>query len=1102
MSKAVELGEYSDYAYAAVFPGLGILSTTHEGIITLYRDDDNDQGFIVYEADSPITALACTNDSILISCGETLKVNRYRADLGKFDDASNECTLPHSVSVLHILDGHGFLAGTDFGECYLFLVNLADEVETAAPLPEPILLGKLNDAITSLTSSETMVLMTAQNGQVLLLDIASYLQKEKQPIEPSALFSTRLICAELLPPGSISYVARLGSALCGSDFLLPGGELALRSVSRPQSPIMSSPLPDNSTVINLQYIVYGGDVTPSFFSCVSMSQDQVFSVHLVRFTGNKQTPFLICCTQSFPNKASIVTHCIHITNKGTCRLIVITASLNEGRTLHRYEDFYVLTHTDKQALKGTETTISDPLKELAAQVILGTIVEPPTKKQQRARSKDIKGSELKEFSEDQYTMDDGEPESESGQDTVIPIGKGVVEQKEERVYEAVDERTNPEGYSLLVERFADQVLQKVIIQAGSSHMSSPALLVNFFVKLGSATLRSWDFNSLSTRIEALGRSSRTFLCYTSKGSVQMSASDNGTSFIIYCKPHTLGAREQTYTLPHPAIHAAISDYGTALLRETSLSVHPYQDSPIDPEFKREWKVVLPPTLTPLACAFGDARFAVVSFTNRTVIAYCGGLVCYSNVFACPIILLLMEGSILFVLSENTFYLIDLEARKTILTGTSPVPPAHLIWGSIDESCVFLYSQTGTLFALNIQSIFSSVTYTWVPILSVAEQERKRISAIHNKVYRFYTSSDVPSISFSDMSALRPVFYFPVDVSLTDLSMYAISTYALDAKGSSDKIMTVKHISTLLRGGKLAKTKSSAFLDELRKAFNSDLQKLNEYPLQARINLPAMGEFDVTSCTLSPIVNADDDDIDRSERVLVLREIALNALLACSTDEGVLRTAEKEYDKEAIKYINLCLRAGLIPRACSALQLLRTREAIEMGLQLFSIVGETQFVDSIATKLDDVFGQAQGNGETQLVRNAEIIPSGVSPFLTSSLWAIKGDCLSMGVSSAQMKRSNLEKQYKLMIAEVNEQLAILRTRARSIEADEHTGGGVAILDEHPDQTSVVQSVKETQDTKETVPQTKDSAPRAPKSRSFISTASPQAKGLASIFSKNK
>lgn len=71
----------------------------------------------------------------------------------------------------------------------------------------------------------------------------------------------------------------------------------------------------------------------------------------------------------------------------------------------------------------------------------------------------------------------------------------------------------------------------------------------------------------------------------------MSAFDNGTSFIIYCKPHTLGAREQTYTLPQPAIHASISDYGTAILRETSLSVYPYQDSPTAPEFKREWKVV-------------------------------------------------------------------------------------------------------------------------------------------------------------------------------------------------------------------------------------------------------------------------------------------------------------------------------------------------------------------------------------------------------------------------------------------------------------------------------------------------------------------------------
>lgn len=150
----------------------------------------------------------------------------------------------------------------------------------------------------------------------------------------------------------------------------------------------------------------------------------------------------------------------------------------------------------------------------------------------------------------------------------------------------------------------------------------------------------------------------------------------------------------------------------------------------------------------------------------------------------------------------------------------------------------------------------------------------------------------------------------------------------------------------------------------------------------------MGEFDVTPCALSPVINANDDDIDRAERVLVLREIALNALLACSTDEGALRTAEKQYDKEAIQYINLCLRAGLIPRACAALQLLRTRGAIEMGLQLFSIVGETQFVDAISMKLDDVFGQAQGNEETQLVRNTEILPSGVSPFSTSSLWAIK------------------------------------------------------------------------------------------------------------------
>ncbi|EFO65146.1 Hypothetical protein GLP15_2528 [Giardia lamblia P15] len=1097
MARVIELGEYSDYAYAAIFPGLGLLSTDPEGAITLYRDNDKGPGFIVHKANSPITALACNHNTILMSCGETVQVNRYRPDLGKFDelsDTANECTLPHAVSALHILDGRGFLAGTDAGECYLFLVNLDDEIEIATPLPEPVLLGKLSDAITSLTSSETMVLITSQSGQVLLLDISSYFQPEKKPAEATIIFSTRLLCAELLQPGSISYVTRLGSALCGSDFLLPGVELALRSVSRPQAPIMSSALSDNDTIINLQYIVYKGETTPAFFSCVSMSQDQVCSVHFVRFTGKKQTPFLICCTQQFPNKAFIVSHYVYIRDGHTCRLIVIAASPNEGRTLHIYDDFYTLTHADKQALKGSTATINDPIQELTAQVLTEAITEPLTKKQLASQTKASKPSE---FREDQST--ESNSEFENDQDVVIPLGKDIIEQETKTLSESIVDKINPEGYNLLVERFADQVLQKVILHTGSSHTTSPALLVNFFVKLGSTTLRSWDFTSLSTRIEALGRSSRTFLCYTSKGSVQMSAFDNGTSFIIYCKSHTLGAREQTYTLPQPAIHASISDYGTAILRETSLSVYPYQDSPMAAEFKREWKAVFPPTLIPVACAFGDARFAAVSFTNRTLIAYCGGLVCYSNVYAHSITLLLMEGPILFVLSESTFYLIDLEARKTIVTGTSPVPPTHLIWGSIDEFCVFLYSQTGTLFALNIQSIFSSATYTWVPILSVIEQERKRISAIHNKIYRFYTSSDVPSISFNDMSALRPLFYFPVDVSLADLSMYAISTYALDIKGSSDKIMTVKHISTLLRGGKLAKTKSSAFLEELRKVFNSDLQRLNEYPLQARVSLPAMGEFDVTPCALSPVVNANDDDIDCAERVLVLREIALNALLACSTDEGALRTAEKQYDKEAIQYINLCLRAGLIPRACVALQLLRTRGAIEMGLQLFSIVGETQFVDSISTKLDNVFGQTQSNEETQLVRNTEVLPSGVSPFSTSSLWAIKSDCLSAGTSSAQIKRDSLEKQYKLMIAEMNEQLAILKTRARTVEVDKLMGNGITVLDEHSDKRAMLADVKESQ---EATLQVREASSYAPKSRSIVSTTASPTKSLASIFQKSK
>lgn len=225
MTRVIELGEYSDHAYAAIFPGLGLLLTDPEGVITLYRDDDKGPGFIVHKANSPITALACTHNIILISCGETLRVSRYRPDLGKFDelsDTTNECTLPHAVSVLYILDSHGFLAGTDVGECYLFPVNLDDEVEIATPLPEPVLLGRLNDAITSLTSSETMILITSQSGQVLLLDISSYFQPEKKPAETATVFSTRLLCAELLQPGSISYVTRLGSALCGSDFLLPG----------------------------------------------------------------------------------------------------------------------------------------------------------------------------------------------------------------------------------------------------------------------------------------------------------------------------------------------------------------------------------------------------------------------------------------------------------------------------------------------------------------------------------------------------------------------------------------------------------------------------------------------------------------------------------------------------------------------------------------------------------------------------------------------------------------------------------------------------------------------------------------------------------------
>lgn len=996
------VGEELDYTLAGHVRGR-LVATRDEGGLCFVDKDHLTTPFL--NTTSSITAFDTYNNYLAYATGEEFGLVRFDVDLGVVTSTIGTSSLPTSITALRLTLGLLYL-GTNNGTCYeLSLPFEDDETDdmtiTMALHAQPQVLCQLKDLISSIQFSDNRVLITSQAGH---LSVHSH--GTTDPI-----FSTRLVSLSSLP-SKVFQASDLIGADIGPHYIVLPGTVSLRTLSNPRVELCKDD--GEWLTVNCKFLHLNGKILQTHISCVQRHGDEArVSIYRLDTASNKQVSLLIT---KHLGLVSVVWHHTIITDNSLSLSVLMVSP--EGRFLEVFPDFYNLSPDEL----GDEVRQDVPLaqlitKELAAARDKKTSIPPLRRPRRREQEPTRKIKGIHEINDSSDSDGDTPDDPEQAQDLKNTHAN---EKLNDNSLDSSSKTTSSdsdvgEGLEPSLTReqttsiFVEAILQQ--LQRHQSHGIAPLILPMFLVICNGKTHSSRDFSTLRQRVNALRGAARALLCWNAHGTIEMAAADGG-NYTIYCAPATGGVRSVSFA--HLPIHAAMCGTAYATLRTDELRVvalAPPED-PFTGSAGGEWRVVFT-GLSPSACAVGSPCYAAVCFEDGTVSAYYNGFVSYSATLAAGIQMLLMDGPHLFIASGSTFTLVDVEARRTLMAGTLPVSGSQLLWGGADEGCICIYSNSGILYALNIQSLFSSSTYNWAPIFSSIECEQRRIKAIQDKIKRFYERGEKKEgITHGDLVALSPIQYVPIYISLRTAEMACVTTLT----------KTTTKLATLVqRAARSSKAERQRLVApaRLRETCEDDLSLVGmqvEKP-----ELPITGLPDVSILSLSPPINGNDDDIDRKERLLALQEVRLNTILAFCIEEKMIYSEELDYDKRILEYMKECLIADLVGRAAAAVRLLRTRELMIGAASLFASKGNTALADAVTALAHETFGE-YGSADIYSIRHVQTIPEGVTVAGGRSAWALKANALSSGHAIAQVQLRNLEQRYRQTLDDLNHHLA--------------------------------------------------------------------------------
>ncbi|TNJ29608.1 hypothetical protein GMRT_13996 [Giardia muris] len=1061
------LGEELDYTLAGHVGGR-LVVTRDEGGLCFVDKDRLTTPFLT--TTSAITAFDTYENYLAYATGEEFGLARFDIDLGVVVSVIGMSSLPIPITVIRLASSLLYL-GTNNGTCYeLSLPSEEDDVAlTKALHAQPQVICQLKDAITSIRLCDERVLITSQAGHISL-----HLRGSTE-----AIFTTRLVSLSSLPSKVLQASDLIGADL-GPHYLVLPGVLSLRSLSNPRVELCKAS-DDNGgdewLTVSCRFLHLDERVLQTHLTCVQRKGDEArVSIYRLDTASNRRISLLMTKKLGL---VSVVWHHTVIHDQLVSLSVLFTSP--EGRFLEVIPDFYKLSPDELGEEEQPDISLAQIItKELNAARGKEESTHPvPTRRHKRREKEPAR--KINGIHEINDSSDSGDhPDVTERSRTSKPAH--VNEQHNELSLDSTSKATSSDSdtgevleISLNREQttsiFVEAILQQ--LQRHQSHDVTPLILPMFLVICNGKTHSSRDFATLRQRVNALRGAARALLCWNAHGTIEMSAADGG-NYTVYCAPSTGGVRSVSFA--HLPIHAAMCGTAYATLRMDEIRVValvPPED-PFVGSAGGEWRVVFS-GVSPCACAVGGPSYAAVCFEDGTVSAYCNGFVSYSATLASGVQMLLMDGPHLFVVSGSFFTLVDVEARRTLISGMLPVSGSQLLWGGTDEGCICVYSNKGILYVLNIQSLFSSSTYNWAPVFSSIECEQHRIKAIQDKIKRFYERGEKKDgITHGDLVTLSPMQYIPIYISLRTAEMACITT---PTKASTKLAALVQ------RAARSSKAERQRLVapSRLREACEDDLSLLGmqvEKP-----ELPITGLPDVSILSLSPPINGNDDDIDRKERLLALQEIRLNSILAFCVEEKTIYGEEVDYDKRILEYMKECLIADLVGRAAAAVRLLRTRKLMVGAASLFASKGNMALADAVTALAHDTFGE-YGSADIYSIRHVQTIPEGVTVAGGRSAWALKANALSSGHAVAQVQLRNLEQRYRQTLDDLNHHLA--QAQSLSERASASPSPKVSRKNEALASTSMPMSTMASE-----VTTTQGNEPSSPKKPSIVVTTLPKA-----------
>lgn len=450
--------------------------------------------------------------------------------------------------------------------------------------------------------------------------------------------------------------------------------------------------------------------------------------------------------------------------------------------------------------------------------------------------------------------------------------------------------------------------------------------------------------------------------------------------------------------------------------------------------------------------------------------------------------LLADGDLLAVLTTSSVYVLDTFAQKLAFFAHLPFSPT---FADFAGSVLFIGSRDGDLSALNLLSTFEAAQCAWTPVFSCREYEYLRVRKLHAAIEAATARRDGPPLRMAEISKLSPVFYHPLYVSLESLGANTMGSgrellEEFIPRDLLDEGASVSASASSASGGqasrrKLAVTSSPAFslsvpftlsclevpnadprftlamdtltshiynssstldLASLKRFFSQDLAALaRDFPIRVTPHLRASAldsSAGVRILALTPPVNALQDGLDFFERAIHVYGLLLNGALASyATSEDTLVLLEKNFDLIVMSYAREALLGGFPERARIAGRLLRTRRALARYPGILASSGQNEMADEFSTLYSQLFGVSD-DAEVYSVRQTETIPGSVGLLGGTSVWAVRSEGVSYGVSALKRGMSGLVQKLRNEILEMRQYHTAVSQDAAE-RADEGRGG---------------------------------------------------------------